>query len=412
MGGAVRRLAPAAGRVAGGLFAGVLGWALAAGLACNEPERPGLVDDVHKPRPEQPSLVDDDEPVHPDLLSPCGASTVELEFLRPNLYFAIDASASMLDDIPIGSEPQDTGAAFLPGNRYDALALAIQKLLERVGHRVNYGATLFPTQDVTCDSGEEILPLSAGDSVSFAVSGKIGPVLNELMFEINRRTPRGGTPVAATLRALLPKLRDHGDQTYVFLLTDGGPNCNRKAQCGPESCIPNLDHALLAENVYCEAPINCCDSDLFGLENCLDQDGSLLAVSALAQAGVRTFVIGIPGSDAFAGLLDQLALEGGVPRAGSSSYYRVSDADELVDTVSKLGLGVALSCSLQLKQPAPDPSLVNVFFDGQLVPADPVNGWGFVDARTVQLLGSSCDLLKAGEVLQADIVAGCPVVIH
>jgi hypothetical protein len=277
---------------------------------------------------------------------------------------------------------------------------------------VNYGATLFPTQDVACDSGEEVLPLSAGDALSFAVSGKLGPVLSGLMFEINRRTPRGGTPVAATLGALLPKLRDHGDQTYVFLLTDGGPNCDGRAQCGPESCIPNLDHALLADNVYCEAPINCCERDLFGPQNCLDRDGSLLAVSALAQAGVRTFVIGIPGSDAFGGLLDQLAVAGGVARAGSPSYYRVSDADELIDTVSKLGLGVALSCNLRLKEPPPDPALVNVFFDGQLLPADPVNGWGFADAQTVQLLGSSCDLLKTGEVLQADIVAGCPVVIR
>lgn len=398
----------AAGRVAGGL----LGVVLSCTLACSKPERPGLVDDLHKPKREEPSLVDGDDTVHPDLLSPCGASTVELEFLRPNLYFAIDASASMLDDIPIGEEPQNTGTVLLPSNRYDVLGLAIQKLLERVGHRVNYGATLFPTHDVTCDAGEEILPLSAGDSVSFAVSGKLGPVLSELMFEINRRTPRGGTPVAAALGALLPKLRDHGDQTYVFLMTDGGPNCDVRAQCGPESCIPNLDHALIAADTYCEAPLNCCDPDLFGSENCLDQAGSLSAVSALARAGVRTFVIGIPGSDAFASLLDQLALAGGVARAGSPSYFRVSDANELIDTVSKLGLGVALSCNLQLKEPPPDPTLVNVFFDGQLVPADPVNGWAFVDAKTVQLLGSSCDLLKTGEVLQADIVAGCPVVIR
>jgi hypothetical protein len=402
----------AARRVVGGLLAGVLGCALASSLACSKAERPGLVDDLHEPKPEQPSLVDDDATVHPDLLSPCGASTVELEFLRPNLYFAIDASASMLDDIPVGEEPQDTGTALLPSDRYDVLALAIQKLLERVGHRVNYGATLFPTQDVSCDSGEEILPLSAGDAVSFAVSGKAGPVLNELMFEINRRTPRGGTPVAAALSALVPKLRGHGDQSYVFLMTDGGPNCDVSTQCGPESCIPNLDHAQLGENTYCEAPLNCCERDLFGPENCLDQDGSVRAVSALALAGVRTFVIGIPGSDAFAGVLDQLALAGGMARTGSPSYYRVGDADELIDTVSKLGLGVALSCNLQLKVPPPDPTLVNVFFDGQVVPADPVNGWGFVNAQTVQLLGSSCDLLKTGEVLQADIVAGCPVVIR
>jgi len=99
-------------------------------------------------------------------------------------------------------------------------------------------------------------------------------------------------------------------------------------------------------------------------------------------------------------------------RPESPNYYRVSDAEQLVATVGGLGLGVALSCGIELAAPPPDPTLVNVYFDGQLIPADPIDGWAFVDARTVQLLGNACELLKTGQVLQADIVAGCPVVIR
>lgn len=403
--------------MAGVPTAGLLGRGLAAGVfvgglfACAQSDRPGLVDDLRAPEPEH-SLVDTEAP-RPDLQSPCGAATIALDFLRPNLYFAIDASGSMREDIPLGVAPDRApGVVFPPSDRYGVLALAIQTLLERVGHRVNYGATLFPTAEAACDSGEEILALSPGDAVSFAVSGRIGPVLSDLMFSINRRTPRGGTPVAEALSALLPKLRGHGEQTYLFLVTDGGPNCDLAARCGPETCIPNLERAPISDGVLCDAPINCCDPGLFGPQNCLDQNGSLLAVSALARAGVHTFVIGIPGSDAFAGVLDQLALGGGMARAGTPSYYRVSDAEQLIDTVGQLGLGVALSCNIELVAPPPDPSLVNVFFDGQLVPADPVDGWTFTDARTVQLLGSSCRLLEAGQVLQANIVSGCPVVIR
>ena len=408
MRGAVGRAARAARRAAA-----LPAWGVVVGglLACGRPERPGPVDDLRAAPPEH-SLVDTEAP-RPDLQSPCGAATVALDFRRPNLYFAIDASASMRDDIPLGESPERApGSPLPPSDRYSVLALAIQKLLERVGHRVNYGATLFPTADASCDSGEEILALSAGDAVSFAVSGQIGPVLSDLMFSIYRRTPRGGTPVAEALSALVPKLRGHGDQTYVFLVTDGGPNCDLSARCGPETCIPNLERAPIADDVLCDAPINCCDPSLFGPQNCLDQNGSLLAVSALAQAGVHTVVIGIPGSDAFGGVLDQLALRGGMARAGSPSYYRVSDADQLIDTVGQLGLGVALGCSIELVAPPPDPTLVNVFFDGQLVPADPVDGWGFTDAQTVQLSGSSCELLRTGQVLQADIVSGCPIVIR
>jgi hypothetical protein len=395
-----------------GRAARAAGWVLGCLLGCGKPDRPGLVDDLNLPEPER-SLVDSEGP-RPDLLSPCGAATVELDFLRPNLYFAIDASASMREDIPRAEAPDRApGAALLPSDRYGVLALAIQTLLERVGHRVNYGATLFPSADAACDSGEEILHLSPGDAVSFAVSGNVGPVLSDLMFSINRRTPRGGTPVAEALSALLPKLRDRGSSpTYLFLVTDGGPNCDLYARCGPETCIPNLERTPISDGVLCAAPINCCDPALFGPLNCLDQTGSLLAVSALAQAGVHTFVIGIPGSDAFASVLDQLALAGGLARSSTPAYYRVGDAENLIETVSHLGLGVALSCSIELAAPPPDPRLVNVFFDGKLVPADPVDGWGFVDSQTVQLLGSSCELLKTGEVLQADIVAGCPVVIH
>ncbi|HVZ37107.1 MAG TPA: VWA domain-containing protein, partial [Polyangiaceae bacterium] len=99
-------------------------------------------------------------------------------------------------------------------------------------------------------------------------------------------------------------------------------------------------------------------------------------------------------------------------RSGSPSYYGVQDADELVDTVGNLGLGVALSCTLPLDEPPPDPTLVNVYFDGKIVPSDPIDGWIFVDEKTVQLLGASCQLLRSGQVLQADVIAGCPVVIH
>lgn len=380
--------------------------------SCSSPERPKPAADRTVEVPiEEPSLVDPAAP-SPDQLSACGAATVTLQHLRPNLYFAIDASGSMNEGIPRSEEVTGSSTTWASYDRYAALSLAVQGLLQRVGHRVSYGATLFPTGDAACDAGEEVLELSHGDAVSFAVSGEMGPVLEELMFWINRRTPRGGTPVAAAVKGLLPKLRDRGSETYLFLVTDGGPNCDSVAGCGPESCIPNLERAPLSEERRCDADINCCAPELFGPENCLDRSGSLAAVSALARAGVRTFVIGIPGSEAFADVLDQLAIAGGLARAESPSYYRASDADQLIDTVSQLGLGVALSCSIQLAEPPPDPGLVNVFFDGQLIPADPVDGWTFSDAKTVQLLGNACGLLKTGEVLQADIVAGCPVVIR
>lgn len=379
-------------------------------LGCDRAERPPPVADP-KPPPNDPvQIVDPDETPDPSTISPCGAATATLDFVRPNLYFAIDASGSMTDRIPRGEATTTSGPP--PVNRYAALARAIGALLARVGHRVNYGATLFPSSDVDCDAGEEIHPLGAGDDVSFAVSGEVGPVLRQLMFSIERRSPRGGTPVALALRGLPARLAGAGPDSYVFLVTDGGPNCNVDARCGVDACILNIERTRIGDGLACDEDLNCCDPSLFGATNCLDSDGSLGAVRGLSAAGVRTFVIGIPGSEAYASLLDQLAVAGGTARAESPRYYRVSDADELLETVSALGSTVALSCRISLREPPPDPGLVNVFFDGELVPNDPANGWTFSDATSVQVHGAACALLENGDVLQADVIAGCPVVIQ
>jgi hypothetical protein len=376
-------------------------------LGCQAPDRPPPVRDAARP-PGGDSLVDPSEVPTPGP-SPCGAATVELEFVRPNLYFVIDASGSMLENIPPGVART---SMFAPTDRYRTLAQAIQSLLLRVGHRVNYGATLFPSADQICDAGEEVLALTPGDRVSFAVSGERGPVLQRLMFAINRRTPQGGTPVGAALTGLLPRLRGRDPETYVFLVTDGGPNCNAELSCDPSACIPNIERLRLSEQLICEAPLNCCDDALFGRTNCLDDASSRDAVLALADAGVRTFVIGMPGSEAYAEVLDGLAESGGLARAASPLYYRVGDAQELSDTVSALGLQVALGCTIELAETPPDPEQVNLFFDGQLIPADPIEGWIFSDPDTVQVVGEACLLMQSGDVLQADVVAGCPVVIR
>jgi hypothetical protein len=277
---------------------------------------------------------------------------------------------------------------------------------------VNYGATLFPRGAETCDSGEEIRELGAGDDVSFALSGELGPELRSFMFSIRRRAPVGATPVAMALEALASPLASAGPNTYVFLVTDGGPNCNPSFRCGVDACMPNLEKLRLSAELVCDDSFNCCDESVFGPANCLDTEGSMDAVGRLAAAGVKTIVIGMPGSEIYADVLDQLAVTGGAARPEAPHYYRVSDAEALQATVSALGLTVAMSCTIELSEPPPDPTLVNLFFDGELVPSDPADGWTFADERTVVVQGAACALIEAGQVLQADVIAGCPIVIR
>ena len=383
---------------------------LCASFACQDAGRPAPLEDPVPVRPAPDSLLDPEEITDPGRLGACGSETVTLDFIRPNLYFAIDGSGSMTEPIPLGESPAPSLSP--PSHRYAALVRAIQSLLLRIGHRVNYGATVFPAGEESCNAGAEIHALGPGDDVSFAVSGEAGPVLRALMFNIQRRAPAGGTPVAIALTDLLPRLGETSAETVVVLVTDGGPNCNPAASCEPEACIPNIERARLTESQVCDESINCCDGNLFGPANCLDTDASVRAVERLRAAGIRTFVIGMPGSEAYGAVLDQLAQAGDTAREESPRYYRVADAEALLDTLSSLGTAVALSCTIELREPPPDPELVNVYFDGEVVPSDPVDGWTFSDSQTVQVHGSACTLLGGGQVLQADVVSGCPIVIR
>ena len=68
---------------------------------------------------------------------------------------------------------------------------------------------------------------------------------------------------------------------------------------------------------------------------------------------------------------------------------------------------MSISCELPLDYDPPDPDYVNVYFDGQLVQYDPVDGWEWTEDGQVAIRGAACELLAAGDVLEVQILAGC-----
>src|SRR5690606_14762035 len=89
-----------------------------------------------------------------------------------------------------------------------------------------------------------------------------------------------------------------GDR-FVLLATDGGPNCGPDNTCDADACTPNLDGQCPAGEG------NCCEGE--GLY-CLDDAAVIEKIEALAEAGVATFVIGIPGTEQYASYLDDFAI--------------------------------------------------------------------------------------------------------
>ena len=84
-------------------------------------------------------------------------------------------------------------------------------------------------------------------------------------------------------------------------------------------------------------------------------------MASLLENGIKTYVVGTPGSSPYAALLDQLALAGGTARSGSTSYYDVKHVSELDDVLAAIGATVILGCHLRLEAPPPDPALVNIY---------------------------------------------------
>ncbi len=333
----------------------------------------------------------------------CGNQQIPAVSDPPNLYFVVDRSGSMID--------KPAGSAF---TKYESARIAISVMLRAVGHRVRYAAGVYPAllNQEGCAPGMPLFPISAGDSPKYAAMGENGPVLSELLKRLGNSPPTlgAGTPTAATLRELEPTILGlDGKKTYVVLMTDGAPNCNPGLRCGVDACIPNIEHFSSAD-VNCDDSFNCCSPQIGG--DCVDADASEAAVLDYEKAGVDTFVVGMPGSEAYGKVLNRLAIAGNTARPGDTAYYAVSDTDELSLALRSIGAQVAISCDLPLTEAPEDPALVNVYFDDQVVPKSDKDGWRYSGDDSIEFVGPTCDTLSAGDVLNVQVLSGCPTVVR
>ena len=131
-----------------------------------------------------------------------------------------------------------------------------------------------------------------------------------------------------------------------------------------------------------------------------DLPSTLTALSAANAAGFPVYVIGIAPSGAN---LTSMAQAG-----GTGDYYPATSAQQLSDALAKISTVVG-SCSFTAVSPPPDPTLVSVYVDKQLVPQDANNGWTFgATTSTILLTGTYCANVMSGVSSQVEILFGCP----
>jgi von Willebrand factor type A domain len=327
---------------------------------------------------------------------PCGC--LEISFLTdaPNLYFVLDHSGSMLDS-----------------NKWTTVRQTVSNVVQKIGPRANFGVAIFPDTSSaganSCTAGKEVMPLRPGDSPA----GTAGPTTN-LIIATTNVPAEGGTPTAATFLALAPSLEGFSGKTFAILATDGAPNCNEAANCNVSQCTYNIDND---EGCPAGGSPNCCsptDTGTPGVQiNCVDTGPTVSAVAALKAKNIPTYVIGLPGSEAYASVLDQVATAGGTARASEPLFYNVTTTDSaaLEAALSQIAAKITATCTFPLTPPPQDSAKINVYFDNVVVPKDPVNGWTYDDSSaTLTLVGSACNEVLSGAVLNLRVIGGCPTV--
>jgi hypothetical protein len=109
--------------------------------------------------------------------------------------------------------------------------------------------------------------------------------------------------------------------------------------------------------------------------------------------------------------LNSLASAGGTARSDASEkYYRVdsASADALTTSLRQVAAKITATCDFPL---AGDVTVgtINAYLDNDLVTQDPANGWT-ISGNVVTFVGTSCQRIQNGDVLDVQIVSGCPTV--
>ena len=333
------------------------------------------------------------------------------QWRRANLLLVVDKSGSMQ------STPEGYGT-----NKWHAMTNALSAVLSDVRGTLNLGLEFFPATGTDVP----IPPDCASADLCCAMPSRsrmdvdIGPgetTVPEILALLSAVDPAGGTPTAIALAHAAeyfdwgPGSSLEGDR-YVLLATDGGPNCNPDVSCTVEECTLNIE-----DSAGCPPDgFSCCDNNATA---CLDHDETLTQIQNLADLGVQTIVVGIPGTEVYGSRLDAYAEAGGFQRPdGETGYYAVASsggAEALADTLREVTTSLVDLCEILVSEPFPNPNQVNVAVDCVLVPcgepADSGSHWYFDDPEDPSLIildGPICDTIRRGDATRIDLLFGCP----
>ena len=285
-----------------------------------------------------------------------GCGSIELEPMvntqvEPgNLLVVFDNSGSM-------------GSAWGSTTRWLAAANALRDAVSSLSEYLTVGAIIFPT-DSSCGVAE----MDSNQQIRF-LSGSTFVATWDNFAQQN--SPTGGTPLGLALavadRALMNATLTGA--TNVIVLTDGEPGCTSESLVDP--------------------PAN------------------------WLMNGIKTYVVGLPGSESAVTTLDSIAMAGGTNEHLTPDEPRTL-RHSLANIISETVVSALPSCTIPLSAPVPDPAEVHVIItqagNQSDAPRDlgDSGGWKVAkDGKSIELFGAFCDQGLAGAYDRISIELGC-----
>lgn len=327
--------------------------------------------------------------------------------LKPNLMLLLDTSGSML--LPVNpAAPQcpancGTGSAPCPAacaTRIAEVKATLDAFLTTSVTSARVGLTTFPT-DAVCGAPSSVrveLPSPSFDDD--AQAPELEARAQQARAVVQAVSPMGGTPTAEALRFVgaLPSLQDENDlrNDFVVLVTDGLPNCNDGHPanlCQPDAALCGAGAAVCAaQREACACTVSSCEGSLCA-KGCLDDEGTLAAVEALRQRGIRTVVVGF-GADVVSGEASRVL--GALANAGGFSQpFSAANGAELSAAFQHIVRDLDTPCAYVLGAiPTPSNALA-VLVDGvDVQPGD--DTWSYdAQGNKVVFTGPLCARLEA-----------------
>ncbi len=307
-----------------------------------------------------------DSTTNSDVMTGCGEFDFSVNAETSDLMLVVDRSLSMDDDIP------GTGRS-----KWDAMLAAVDSVTHALEAEIDFGMASF--------AGEGRNLCTAGDVLIDPDANTADAIVNRL----TRDGTGGATPTAATIRNVTDYLQmpRAGHETHapaILLATDGAPNCN---------------DSLSADSCTCTTGGG--GGGCMSAQFCLDDAETYAAIEAAASGtpAIPVYVIGLPGSEAFADVLSEMARRGGTARGSDPAYYEAGDETALESALSSIASGF-VGCSFHMDVAPENPRRVRILLDGtEVMHTDSMtDGWAYTNAdNTVfELFGAPCDTLTDG----------------